>query len=165
MEILKLLNVSEIAAQLACFFILLFVLNKFLWPRILAVLDERRSRISSEFKKIEELKTEVDVLKNDYIVKTREIEAKVQEKIAEAIQKGHLIAEEMKLAAQEESKNSARLFQEQMEIELLKAKEDMKKTIVEFSIEAAEKIIKDKISIKQEDILVEEFLEGIERIK
>jgi F0F1-type ATP synthase membrane subunit b/b' len=56
MELLKLLSGSEIVAQIISFLVLLFILRIFLWDKVLKVLDNRRERIASEFKQIEDTK-------------------------------------------------------------------------------------------------------------
>ena len=57
MGLLKLLNANEIAAQIITFLILLFLMKRFAWKPFLKVLDDRRERIASEFKKIDEAKS------------------------------------------------------------------------------------------------------------
>ena len=47
MELLKLLSTSEIVAQILGFLLLFFLLRAFAWKRLLALLDERKARISS----------------------------------------------------------------------------------------------------------------------
>ena len=54
MGLLKLLNANEIAAQIITFLILLFLMKRFAWKPFFKVLDDRRERIASEFKKIDE---------------------------------------------------------------------------------------------------------------
>ena len=66
MELLKLLSTSEIVAQILGFLLLFFLLRAFAWKRLLALLDERKARISSEFQKIEETKAALERIKTDY---------------------------------------------------------------------------------------------------
>ena len=56
MELLKLLNPSEIVIQIICFLLLFAFLRIFAWKHVLDLLDERRARIAAEFQKIEETK-------------------------------------------------------------------------------------------------------------
>ncbi len=48
MELLKLLSTNEIVAQVLSFLILLFLLRKFAWKKILKILDERKEKIALE---------------------------------------------------------------------------------------------------------------------
>ena len=53
MELLKMLSASEVFAQILSFFLLLFLLRKFAWKKILGLLDQRKEKITSDFKEIE----------------------------------------------------------------------------------------------------------------
>ena len=54
MDLLKLLTAKEIVAQIISFLLLMALLRVFAWKKLLNLLDERRARIASEFKKIED---------------------------------------------------------------------------------------------------------------
>jgi F0F1-type ATP synthase membrane subunit b/b' len=52
MEIFKLLDANLIVAQIICFFLVLWLLRKFLWGPALKMIDQRRDRIAAELKAI-----------------------------------------------------------------------------------------------------------------
>ena len=60
MEILKLLDTSQIVAQVISFLILFVVLRLLVWKRFLKVLDDRKTRLVTEFRNIENSRAEVE---------------------------------------------------------------------------------------------------------
>ena len=85
MELLKLLSTNEIVAQVLGFLLLLILLRLFVWKTILDLLDQRKERIASEFRKIDESKAEIEKLKAEYDAKLAVIEDSANRKIQEAL--------------------------------------------------------------------------------
>ena len=103
MDLLKLLSTNEIVAQVVCFLILLTVLRATFWKKILASLDERKDRIASEFKRIEEMKNTADQLRTDYQHRIAHIEEEAKQKIAEAVAQSKKLGD----AIREKAENDA----------------------------------------------------------
>ena len=61
MDILKLINPQMVAAQIVCFFLVFFLLKKFLWKPVFTVMEERRTRVQAELKAVEDAKLAVVV--------------------------------------------------------------------------------------------------------
>jgi len=164
MELLKLLNFSEIVAQIACFLLVLGLLRVFAWKRILGMLDARKERIASEFKKIEDIRQEVERSRNEYQEKLAHIEEISRAKITEAVNEANRVAREIRINSQEESKKIIDNAQEHIRLETRKAKEDLKESVVILAMEAAEKIIRDKISKDEEKKIISDFLLEMEKM-
>lgn len=92
MEILKLLTLNEVVAQTVTFLLLLFILRAFLWKRVLGILDERKKKIASEFKAIEDGKKDIERLKTDYENRIGAIEESARARIDEAVGEGNTIS-------------------------------------------------------------------------
>ena len=79
MELLKLLDTSQIVAQVISFLILFFILRILVWKRFLKALDDRRDHIAAEFKAIEDkvlaLKADLEARKNSNEALIAEIKA------------------------------------------------------------------------------------------
>ncbi|MDD5668573.1 MAG: F0F1 ATP synthase subunit B [Candidatus Omnitrophica bacterium] len=164
MELLKLLNLSEIVAQIACFLLVLGLLRVFAWKRILGMLDARKERIASEFKKIEDIRQEVERSRKEYQEKLEHIEELSRARITEAVNEANRVAREIRINSQEESKKIIDNAQEHIRLETRKAKEDLKESVVILAMEAAEKIIRDKISKDEEKKIISDFLLEMEKM-
>ena len=75
MELLRLLTANEIVAQIISFLLLMAILRVFAWKKLLKLLDDRRERIASEFKKIEDTQAAVERMRVDYDKNLAGIEA------------------------------------------------------------------------------------------
>jgi F-type H+-transporting ATPase subunit b len=163
MELLKLLSASELVAQIITFLLLLGLLRVFFWRRILKILDDRKARIASEFKNIEEAKKEIAGLKSDYEAKLSSIEETAKSKIREAeglgLEAAAKIKKEASLAAAKII-DSARV---DIKDELVKAKNELKNQIVELAINAAEGLIGERLNRENDKKLVEEFIEELDK--
>lgn len=163
MELLKLLSANEIVAQIASFLILLFLLRIFAWKKILQILDERKERIASGLKQIEDSKSEIARIKSDYEARMSEIEETANRKIQEAIAAGRQITEEVRKKACAEAEVIIDNAKQNVQSELFKAKEALKEEIVNITIKAASNIIEEKLTEEQDRKMVEDFIERIEK--
>jgi F-type H+-transporting ATPase subunit b len=163
MELLKLLSASEIVAQIVNFLLLLFILRLFFWKRILKLLDDRKAKIASEFKNIEEAKKGVEDLKAEYDGKLNSIEAIAKVKIQEAVDESKVQAIEIIKKANLEAQKNIDSAKVDIKYEIRKAKEQLKEEIVDLTISAVEGVIKEKLTEADDKKIVEEFLKDIDK--
>jgi F-type H+-transporting ATPase subunit b len=165
MEFLKLLSTNEIVAQILSFLVLLLLLRIFAWRKFLQILDERKQRISSEFKKIDDTKLEISNLKTDYEARLAAIEETTKIKIQEAVDSGKQITEETRKNANLEAQkiiDNARLS---IKYELSQAKEELKEKIIELTIKATENVIQEKLTAENDAKLVKDFLDQVDELE
>ena len=165
MELLRLLDIKDIAAQTLCFLLLFFLLRKFAWKHILALLDERKERIAGEFRGIEELRREAEAQKQEYARKLEEIESLAQARINAAVIEADRLAQEISLNAGKESQKLIENAREQISHEIVRAKEELRVSVVDLAIGATEKIISEKLSRREEEKIVADFLQEVEKMQ
>ena len=165
MELLKLLNINEIIVQIVCFLLVFFILRIFAWKRILGILDERRERIAGEFKSIEDIRLQTERLKTAYVQKLNAAEQEAQAKINEAVAEAERIACRIRSGAQEDARKLLATAQAQIKVELAGAKEELKESVVELAMEAAERIIREKINARDGEKVVSDFLLELEKMR
>jgi len=164
MELLKLLSANEIVAQVISFLILLFLLRIFAWKKLLKILDDRKERIASEFKQIDDAREEIVKLKADYEYKVLNIVGISNAKIQEAIANGRQITDEIRKKANEQAEDLINDARKNIKNELEKAKEELKDKIVELTISAAEMVIQEKLTGEGDKRLVKDFLEKADEL-
>jgi F-type H+-transporting ATPase subunit b len=162
-ELLKLLSANEIIAQIVSFLILLTLLRLFAWKKLLKLLDDRKERISLEFKKIEERNAAIDRIKDDYDSRLSSIENVAAQKLEEAILAGKKIQEEFRKSSQEEAQKIIENARQNIKYELAQAKEELKNNIVELAIGATEQIVRTKLTGEDDKKLVEDFLDDLDK--
>ena len=158
MELLKLLSRNEIIAQTICFLLLLAILRVFLWGKFLKLLDARKDRIASEFKAIDDAKAAADMIKSDYGQRIAKIEEEARGMIQAAVTDGKRLAQEIREKAQEDSEKLFEKSRENIKVEVAKAEERLKNKLVDITIEAAEKVIEEKLTEAGDRKLVEGFI-------
>ena len=165
MELLKLLSTNEIVAQVISFLLLLFLLRIFAWKKLLKLLDDRKNRIASEFKNIDDTKQEIAQLKADYEAKLFTIEEIARVKIEEAVASGRTITDEVRKKAHEEAQEIINNAKRDIKYELAKAKEELKDKIIDLTINATEMVIQEKLTGEDDKRLVKDFLDKVDELK
>lgn len=165
MELLKMLSANELFAQIINFLILLFLLRIFFWKRILKLLDSRRERISSEFRKIEDTKKEVEGLKSSYQAELANIGETTRQKIGEAVEEGKKIADGIRKDAEGQAQKIMETARQDIKHEMAKAKEEIKGQIVDLTIKATENLISEKLNAAGDKKLVEDFINQVDKVE
>jgi F-type H+-transporting ATPase subunit b len=165
MEFFKLFSTNEIIAQVISFLLLLFLLRIFAWGKLLKLLDDRKEKIASEFKSIDDAKLEISKLKTDYEARISNIEEIAKAKIEQALENGRKITEEVREKAHEEAQGIINSAKKDIKYELEKAKEELKDKIIDLTISAAEMVIQEKLTAEGDKKIVKDFLEKVDELK
>ena len=164
MELLKLLSANELVAQIISFLLVLWLLRVFLWKRLLKLLDDRKEKIASELKTIEDTQAETSRIKADYETKITEIDKEAAKRIQKAKEEAQKAAEGIRKKAEEEAEIIVANGKADIQDELIKAKEQLKTELVDITIKATENIIGEKFTENQDKKIIEDFLEDIDKI-
>lgn len=164
MDILNTLgiNFKSVIVQGVGFLILLFVLKKFLFGRISALMKERSEGIKSSYAKIEGDKSAVEKMKIDYQVKLAEVETAAAMKIQEAIDEGGKLGEGIVSRAQDEAELIRLKAQEGIEQERKKALTEIRNQVVSLSMLASSRIIQQSINQQTAETLVDDVIKDME---
>jgi F-type H+-transporting ATPase subunit b len=153
------INFKSIIIQGIGFIILLFVLKKFLFGKISAMIKERTEGIKSTYAKVESDKTEAERLKSEYQRKISEAEIEAARRIQDAVVEGERISGGIIQRAKEEVELMRVKVQESIDQERKKALAEIRNQVVTLSILASSKIIQQSISSKTAEKLVDDFIE------
>jgi F-type H+-transporting ATPase subunit b len=163
MELLKLLSTNEIVAQLVSFLLVFWLLRAMLWKRLLGIIDDRRERIAVELKTIAATKAETEKIKAVYEAKVRDIDLEAAERMKLAAEEADRQSEETRRKAQAQAQEIVENAKATTRYELVKAREQLKDEIVDLTIQAAENIIGEKLTVDQDRKIVEDFLKNIDK--
>lgn len=152
------LNVQLLVEQGAAFLVLVFILGKFVYPALVKAIDDRRASIEAG---LEEAKESQEAL------------VKAEAKVAELLEAARKDADDMlartqqesaSLLADAESKARARAEQivadahQQLNVDIAKAREVLKKDTIELVALATERIIGEKLDERKDADLVKKAL-------
>lgn len=155
------LDFQQIITQAAGFLVLLVLLKLFFWRPMLSLLDERKERIASQLKDIEDAKSDISALKTDYEKRLSVIEETARLKVNEAILEGQRVSQEIKDQAHHEAQRVIKDAREYINEEFSKAKEDLKNRTAALAVEAASRIIEAHITEKDSRRIVQDFLDKV----
>ncbi len=155
-------NIALGLSQLIAFLIFLYVLKRFAWRPILKVLDDRQEKITSEFKKIEELEAKFKNLQSEYEQKIKDSESRATTLLQEEIGKGKKEAQSLVDAARKEAQLLVEKGKEQINDELTKAKQDIRKDVMGLVFTVTQKFISKQMNTEENKKQVENFIHEIE---
>ena len=155
------LEIGQIVTHIIGFLIAVLLLKKFAWKPLLSILEERRSKIKSEFDNIDEEKKKVEDLVSDYQTKLKEIDSLARVKIQEAARDGQKLANEIKENARGESKDILTRAREEIQMDVDKAKVQLRDDLVNMTIRATEKLIREKLDDQKHKKLIAEFIDAL----
>ena len=163
MDILNTLgiNIKSVIIQGVGFLILLFVLKKYLFGKISAMIKARTEDVKNTYAKTEQDRADAENLKKEYQKKLAEAETEAVKKVQEAINEGKKLSEELYKRTHEEIEHMKVRAQESIDRERSKAVAEIRNQIVALSILASSRIIQQTISHQSAEKLVDDFIEEI----
>ncbi|MBF0386401.1 MAG: F0F1 ATP synthase subunit B [Candidatus Omnitrophica bacterium] len=163
MEILKLLNLQMVIAQIVCFFLVFLLLKKFLWKPVFTVLEERRGTVQAELKAVEDAKLEVLKLKNDYTASLARIDETAKERMKEVDRLSELRSRELKDKARAEADHIIEDSRKEIRFEMNKAREALRDDVVGMVMTVTEKMIMEKLTFAEDKKIIEEMLTEMDK--
>jgi len=160
MDILNQFGINPIllAAQVVNFFILLFILKKFLYKPILRVLEERKKKIEDSLKNAEEIERKLQLTEDEkekILAKTSQEAQKLLDRVKKEIE---LMKEEGKVEAQQEASRIIQKGQEQLKAEMEKMRQELMGNLGTFVAMGMEKMTGKVLNKKdQRDIFEKEI--------
>jgi len=154
---------QQILTHAVGFLIFVWILKRFAWGPLLGLMEERRNKIAGEFEEIDRQKAEVARVTAEYEARMKEIESERRARLVEAVDEGKKVAAEIKARTQDE----VRAFHEKATADLQrdvdKAKVQLRDEMVEMTMTAAEKIIRERLDDAKHRELIGRFIDELER--
>ena len=157
------LDVQQVISQALSFLLLLWVLRRFAWRPLLAMLDERRARIEQGFQEIAQRQEELTRLQAEYGQRIAGIEVEARAKIQASITEGKRVSAEIQEQARAQGAALITKSKETVELELAKAKITLRDQMVALTTDAVERILHEKLDAEKDQRLVEAVLDELER--
>jgi F-type H+-transporting ATPase subunit b len=156
--------IPEILTQAFSFILLVFLLKKFAWKPLLALLDARREKIRSDFDKIDAAKKEVVELKAEYERRQSHIEEESRSKLEAAVQEGRRIAREIEETSRSQARDALEKAKQDIQLETQKAKVTLRDEIAGLVVSTAEQLLEMKIDSKKDKELTMNLIKNLEKM-
>lgn len=147
---------------LVSFLLFFAVLFYFGVPKLITgALDDRADKIRSELDDARRLREEAQQLLADYQRKAREADEEAKIIIDQAKREAEALAEETRKATAESLERRTKLAEDKIARAETQAVQDVRRTAVNAAIEAAETILRDKVSGNTADKLIDDALSDL----
>lgn len=152
---------KALLTQAVGFLIVLWLLRKYAWGKLLAFTEKRRETIAAEFAGIEKSKVDVDGLRRKFEEELAGIETTRRARIQEAVGEAHQIAGEIRDDARKEAIAMRVKATEDINLDMDKANVAFRDQMVGAVITATEKLIRTRLDDAQHRKLINQFLDEV----
>lgn len=145
---------ATLIGQMITFTLLVWFTMKYIWPPIIAALEERKAKIAEGLAAAERGHEEIRLSEKKAKNVLKEAKEHAAEIIASAQKRANELVEESKLSARKEGERLLEAARAQIEQETLQARENLRKEVSALALRAAEQILKEEIDkAKHQNIL------------
>jgi len=155
-------DIQQIISQAVSFVILWLLMKRFAWKPLLGMLDQRRNRIEQDLRDAAVRKAELTHLQAEYAQRLAKIEDEARSKIQQSILEGKRIAAEIQEQARAQSEALLVKSKEAVEMELAKARVLLRDQVAAMTIDAVERILRQKIDADADQRLIGAVLDELE---
>lgn len=150
-----------VVTTVVSFLLLVWLLSKKAWGPLMKMMEERRNHIESMLNNAEKERQQAEQIKREYQEEMRKARQEAQEVIAKATKVSEARANEILAASHEEAEKIKKSALVDIERERDRAISEVKSQVADLSILVAEKIIRQKLDLKGQGKLIEQFIQEV----
>ncbi len=151
------INLTLIGQSITFVFFVIFVM-KFVWPPLVAALEERKAKIADGLAAAEKGKHDGELAKQKVIDTLKEAKEKAQDIINQAEKRASEIVEESKDNARVEGERILAAANAEIEQEVNRAREHLRGQVVTLAVAGAGKVLKREIDEKANEDLLQDLV-------
>ena len=157
------LNWQSFLFQLISFVIVLVILKRFVFGKLVATLEARRQTVENSLKQAAETEAKLHAAEADVAKLLAEARQRVEGVIAIGRKEAKQLLVDAEKAADKRAAHIVAEASAQMDIELRKAREQLQRDTISLVATATEKIIQQKLTQPADEALIIKALAGAER--
>ncbi|MGR3317964.1 MAG: F0F1 ATP synthase subunit B [Candidatus Anammoxibacter sp.] len=163
MELLNALgiNFKLLIIQATGFLMLLFILKKFLFGRIMKIIKARTDEVKETYAKTEKDRDDAEKLKMSYQKRLTESNAEADTKIQDAVKEAKFISDDIINKSNDKANEIKSKAQADIEYERKQALESVREQVVNLTILASAKLIEQSINEDTAKKLVDEVVNEV----
>lgn len=162
--LLELLDIDSdiLIIQLVGFLVLLWVMTKFFWKPLGAMLEARRQDINATYDKIEADRRAMEQLRSEYEARLAQIEAEARERIQQAVGEAQQLRDQIVADARRQADEIVARAQEQAKLESAKLRSELQTYVAELTLRTTERLLREEMNDERHRRLVQEFIQTAE---
>jgi len=150
-----------VVATVLSFLLLVYLLSKYAWKPLMTMMEERRTNIESMLAQAENERQQAEKIKREYQEEMRKARQEAQDVIAKATKVSEGRAKEILDASHVEAEKIKKSALADIERERDRAIAEVKAQVADLSVLVAEKIIRQKLDMKGQGQLIEQFIQEV----
>lgn len=158
-------ELQQILTHALGFLIFVWILRRYAWGPLLALMEERRNKIVGEFDEIDRRKAEVAKVTAEYEARMREIDNERRAKLVEAVKEGKTLAAEIKSQAMDEVRALQDKTKTDLQRDIVKAKVQLRDEMIAITMSAAEKVVHEKMDDRKHRELIGRYIDELGEAK
>jgi F-type H+-transporting ATPase subunit b len=139
------------------FFILWWVVAKFVWPPLIKALDERAAKVAERLAAAEKGKVDLDLATKRADQALAEAKSEGTQRIAEAEKRAQQSAEEIKQNAQAEAARIIAQAKSEAEQQVIRARDVLRNEVAVLAVKGAEQILRREVDPKAHAALLDQL--------
>lgn len=143
--------------QIVVFAIFVILCAKFVWPPIMAAMQERQKKIAEGLDAASKADKALELAQNDAAAKIREAKEQVAEILDQANRRAAAIVDEAKAEAEAEAKRIVAAAQSDVDKERNLAREELRAKVAELTLAGAEKILQSEVDQNKHSELLDKL--------
>jgi len=151
------INLTLIGQSITFIFFVMFVM-KFVWPPLVAALEERKAKIADGLAAAEKGKHDGELAKQRVLDTLKDAKAQAQDIINLAEKRASEIVEESKDTARVEGERIIAAANAELEQEVNRAREQLRGQVVSLAVSGASKVLKREIDEKANEDLLKDLV-------
>ena len=151
--------------QLLNFFVLLFLLRRYLYDPIKNILDQRAAQINGDLDDAEERKEEAKELKAEYEQKLKNAHSEAQEIVDNAESRANKKAKDIINQAEERAESLKAKKLEEIEQAKKEAAAELRDDIADYTVQAANKLIQEQLDEDKHQQMIMDFIDQLDKEK
>jgi len=151
--------------QLLNFFVLLYLLRKFLYSPIKDILDKRAAQINGDLDDAEARREEAEEIKAEYEQKLKNAHSEAQEIVDNAETRANKKAKDIINKAEEKAESLKAKKLEEIEQAKKEAASQLRDSIADYTVLAANKLIREQLDEDKHQQMIMDFIDELDKEK
>ena len=156
------LSLGTILAQMLNFFILVWLLARFAYKPLLAMMTERKERIAKDLEAAEKARAEAEKFKADYAAQIAKARHEAQEIVEKAHHQAKVSTAEEVAAARAQIENEKDRARQDIAIERDRAMNSLRNEVVSLSVAMAGKVVAKDMNSETNTKLIEDAIRQLD---
>ena len=156
------LSLGTILAQMLNFFILVWLLARFAYKTLLAIMTERKERIAKDLEAAEQARAEAETFKADYAAQIANARIEAQQIVEKAVQEAENTTREQLSTAREQIEQEKNRARQDIAIERDRAMNSLRNEVVSLSVAMAGKVVAKDMNSETNTKLIEDAIRQLD---